>query len=109
MKTKRPDLIGNQYGKGNKGGGRKPLAIETQVLRRIAEAFEGGLDIEKLKRLIAGKKKNKNLTDHALIRALESDKVLLGLLKKLVPDKQKIETQTDAAPIKIEIVKPDNE
>lgn len=76
---------GNKNSIGNKGGGRKSAYEELAIAERIVEAFTKGID---KKKLTAALKSDKvNLTDYSLVRALKSDAVLMGLLKKLLPDK----------------------
>lgn len=104
---------GSKNALGNKGGGRKPLYIEAQVEERIREAFEDGFDIAKIKEIQELMKKGKgkiNYCDLVLARAIKSDKMLSDILKKIVADKShlKHEGEVPVAPVKIEIVKPDD-
>jgi len=100
---------GNQNAKGNKGGGRKSAYEEEKCAQALKDAFTKGFDLEKAKEIIAmlkDKKGKLNFTELALFRAVGNDKVLMELLKKVVPDKIKHEGELSSEPIKIEIVQP---
>ena len=81
---------GNQFALGNKGGGRKTAFQEHQHAQALFQAFFEGIDleyIEDLKKKIETKKGKLRLVDYMFIRALENDKVLTDVMKKIFADK----------------------
>jgi len=81
---------GNQYGLGNKGGGRKSAFQEHEHSQALFQAFFEGVDLEYIEQLrakIETKKGKLRLVDYMFIRALDNDKVLTDIMRKIFADK----------------------
>jgi hypothetical protein len=90
-----PAHKGNQYAKGNIGGGRYSVYKEHAYANALHEAFFEGVDAKKINRIgkmVDGLDKSKikgkiKFIDYTIYRALKSDRVLISLMKKIFPDK----------------------
>lgn len=87
----KPAPKNNQYAKGNKGGGRKPLRVEMDILKRIEQYFSGDNEVSfnELKEKVESGKAN--MLEVGILKAFSSESVYNNFLNKLVPSKQSIE------------------
>ena len=83
---------GNNGNHGKKGrSGRKSAIVEYGIAKTIKEAFEVGIDVDKLEEIARrlktkGKKGTIRLIDIALYKAVKGEKILDDMTKKLMPD-----------------------
>jgi hypothetical protein len=86
---------GNQYAKGNHGGGRFSIYKEHEYANALQEAFFNGFDTEKfikieksLKDIEENRGRGKiRLIDFIIYRAYKNDNVLISLIRKIFPDR----------------------
>lgn len=90
-----PAPKGNQYARGNRGGGRFSAYKEHEYANALHDAFFNGFDTKKaikieksLKDIEENKGRGKiKLIDFMLYRAYKNDSVLISLIKKILPDR----------------------
>lgn len=80
---------GNQYAKGNKGGGRKSAYEERQLADVLQDAWENGFDEDAAKKRLKNKK-NIRILDRYLVKSGESERILCDMSKKIFPDKTNV-------------------
>lgn len=83
-----PGVKGNKNALGNKGGGRKPLAVELNRLRELENIWDNPLDITDLQRKVKAKKFSPK--ERWLMLAVDGDeRVLNKMADKLYPEQVK--------------------
>lgn len=90
-----PAPKGNQYAKGNRGGGRFSAYKEHEYANALHDASFNGFDTKKLikiEKLLKGIEENKGrgrirLIDFMIYRAYKNDSVLISLIRKIFPDR----------------------
>lgn len=78
-------LIGNKYGLGNKGGGRKSAYHEHQLANKLIDCFTNDVDFNDLQAKFESGVIS--LFDLSILKAYSKDNVLLNLINKVLPDK----------------------
>lgn len=79
---------GNKNGLGNRGGGRKPLAVELNRLRELETIWDSPLDIKELKKKV--KEQKFSPKERWLMLAIDGDeRVLNKMADKIYPETSK--------------------
>ena len=86
--------IGNQFAKGNKGGGRKSAYVEHESGQLLKKAFFGDIDVVKLEAQLE-RKARKNLWDIWLLKSLKGNEVFLAKMFDKITNTLKISKSTD--------------
>lgn len=76
---------GNKYGIGNRGGGRKSVAVEFAAAKWLADLFKNETDVEALEAKLL--KKKYSVAEVTALKMLKgNDRLLNTTIQKLIPD-----------------------